>query len=390
MTYKWTDSNGTTDIFKVGFCSSRTRSGEAYFGNALYRFKNAYPNLDAYYGINAVKLSSQTKASFIFEADDTLYGNITTKGSGGTLTIETEQVKFIDPGGSAISISGVFYSSHTAGVTIVNNFPDSYKLLTKVTDASINYYKTNFHSGDLFTLNYICNLDFTNILDYCKRYRINIYVDEASKKLVFTRHLFDDYTITDFTDKIDKSTFEVSPVTFDKKYLLFSYADSDTQIGTSYKNIYKYPYGAKKLSTEYNFNTDSKTFFNKSTETILYSPTYLEWYNISAFTPKLIFWVRNNRYIECRDESGKTKDINGSYFYPVKTKIDKGTGFFVTDDTDKMKLLNKYYYNNYHLTSNSSITDYWTQPELVLQVDGALPKQYFTCLFTKPMKNYVA
>ncbi len=387
VTYKWTDSNGTTDVLKVGFCSSKTLSTQPEWGNALFRFKEAYPNLDAYYGVDEVKLSSQTSVTLTLEAVDTLYGSITTKGSGGTLHIEVEQVRYYDPGGEDLSNNGVFYSAYQISDSKTVSYPSTYTMSALKTDASIYYYKTNFRSGDSFTLNDICNFDFSNILDYCKRYRINIYIDELNKKLIFTRHLFDDYTIEDFSDKIDATTFEVSPVTFDMKYLLFSYADSDTQIGTSYKNKYNYPYGTKRITTDYNFGTESKTLFEKSKESILYSPSYIAWNNL--FAGKLIFQVRNNNFIECRDEDGKTKDISGAYFYPAKKKIDTGLTFFVSDDTDKMRLLNKYYYNGTY-DNRCILTNYWTQPELVLQIEGALPIQYHTCLFTKPAQSYVA
>ena len=252
--------------------------------------------------------------------------------------------------------------------------------------------KTLFRSNSAFTLNDICNFDFTNILDYCKRFRILIYADSVKKKLVFTRSYFDDYTITDMTDKIDKSnTFDIETPIFDDKYVLFGYKQNDTLLGSGYKNMNTYAYGAKRLDTNYQFNTDTTTLFEKTPETILYSPTYLYWgellENAFAKRDKLVFWLYNNNYLECRDSSGKTVDMSGAYFYPVKTKIDRYWVVRVTDDSDNMRLADSYY--NYSNPTGDT-TDYWTSPELVLQIEGAYPKVYHTCLFEKPKKNYTS
>lgn len=257
--------------------------------------------------------------------------------------------------------------------------------------SSIYWYKTLFRSNSYFTFNNICNFDFTNILDYCKRYRIDIYADELNKKLVFTKSYFDDYTITDMTSKIDASTFDISTTTFDTKYVLFGYKQNDTMIGSGYKNIYKYAYGAKRLDTDYNFNTETTTLFEKTPETILYTPTYLYWgellENASIKRDKLNFWVYNNNYLECRDSSGKTIDVSGAYFFPTKTKIDRYWVVTVNDDSKNQIYADKYY--NYKQTVGL-ITSYWTSPELVKRVDLIEPAAYFTCLFTKPKKNYTA
>lgn len=258
-------------------------------------------------------------------------------------------------------------------------------------NSTVFWYKTLFRTNDYFTLNDICNLDFTNILDYCKRYRINIYVDEFNKKLVFNKSFFDDYTIADMTSKLDVSTFDISTTTFDVKYVLFGYKQNDTMIGSGYKNMYKYAYGAKRLDTDYNFNNETTTLFEKTPETILYTPAYLYWgellENVSIKRDNLVFRVYNNNYLECRDSSGKTIDVSGAYFFPTKTKIDRYWVVRVTDDSDNMRKTDNYY--NYKNPTGDT-TNYWTSPELVKRVDLIEPAKYFTCLFTKPKKNYTS
>lgn len=180
--------------------------------------------------------------------------------------------------------------------------------------------------------------------------------------------------------------------TFDYKYVNFGYNETDSLLGTSYKNVYaSYPYGAKRLITNYQFNDETKTLFENSKETILYSPSYLYWGDIYAKSinkdHNLSFWLYNNNFIECRDSDSKTLDISNAYFYPSKHKIDTGYSIYITDDSTNQQLLDTYYNYSY---STGSRSVYWTQPELVLQISGAWPYRYHTCLFEKPKNNYTA
>lgn len=318
--------------------------------------------------------------------------NIKLPSYNGKLTVEFSPLI----NGTDTTYNGnIFYVTYKSGSTIgsqiytANTGALQSKVIVESTD--LYWYKTYFRSGSKFTLNDICNLDFSNILDYCKRYRIHIYVDEISKILHFTRSYFNDYSIKDMSDKIDKTTFDIQTTTFDSKYILFDYSDDETCLGKSYNEIYDYHYGAKRINTNYNFNTETTTLFETSKETILYSPSYLYWGDLvenSIMKKKsLNFWIYNNNFLECRDESGNTTDISGAYIFPTKKKIDRHWVVTVTDDSDKMSQTDTYY--NYKQTTGM-VVEYWTSPELVKQTTDIIPVQYYTCLFTKPNKNYTA
>lgn len=387
VSYSVTDDIGTTKLFSIGFCSDKE--------NATTSMIQARPDIDKVYGIADVSGSSHSDTlSLNLTTGETVYGTASTKGNSPKISIKFEYITF-NNSGQVLSDKykwQCLYSKSSDG-TDYNVYPASFVLSGGQMTSSIIFYKTLFHTDDLFTLNDICNFDFTNILDYCKRYRINIYADELNKKLVFTRNYFKDYTITDWTDKIDRSsTFDIQTTTFDNKYVLFGYKEPETLLGSQYKNIYKYASGAKRLDTNYNFNTETTTLFEKSTETILYTPTYIYWGDMilqttPAHPSTLPFWVYNNNYLECRDDSGKTKDISGAYFFPTKKKIDYYWGVFINDDSKQQKLLDKYY--NYR-DSVGVYTSYWTSPELVKATTDIMPVHYYTCLFTKPKKNYTA
>lgn len=246
--YYWTDTNGTTEFLNVGFCKAAT-SGQTGYNDPLTAFKKRY-DLDAYYAISNTAVpaggSSTTTVDFSFQADSNLYGYVTTRGSAGQITAKFEFVRFSYYDGATYTIpaGSVLKVTRSASTTT----PASFTLYSKQTDAQVTYYKTFYRSGDQFTLNDICNLTFDNILDYCKRFRIFIFVDEANKKLIFQRA--SKYFSTNaafYAQTIDRSTqFDIEPVTFDKHYLTFGYSEPNSLLGESYKNMYaSYPYGAK-------------------------------------------------------------------------------------------------------------------------------------------------
>ena len=380
VTYKSTDSVGTTTLFRVGFCSDSN-------SNALKYLQQFY-NLDYYQTISDVSVSDNI-AKLVLSINDDVYGVTRTKGSDTVLSVEFDYVMYNT---TNIMTNWGIYSPIYEATDIEYSYLANFTLLNTNLDTSLIYYKTLFRSNDEFTLNDICNFDFTNILDYCKRFRINIYVDELNKKLVFTTHYFTNYDIVDKTNDVDRSTqFDIEVPSFDHKYVNFGYKESDSLIGSSYKKVYaSYPYGAKRLQTRYQFNDDVKTLFEKSFETILYSPAYLYWQDLYAKsidkTYPLSFWTYNNKFLECRDSDNKTLDCSFAYFFPTKTKIDvESSVVYITDDSNKQKLLNTYY--NY-LSGTGSLTSYWTSPELVIRVPQVYPYKYHTCLFEKPKTNY--
>ena len=106
-------------------------------------------------------------------------------------------------------------------------------------------------SNSEFTLNDLWNNDyniFEEIIRYCKMYRISISVDELNKKIVFKpfNKYFENYTVEDWTDKVDKSKdYTITPITFENKYVLFDYKDSETKLGKEYKEKYGVNYGER-------------------------------------------------------------------------------------------------------------------------------------------------
>ena len=120
---------------------------------------------------------------------------------------------------------------------------------------TVNVITGRHRSNTYFTLNTLWNNEhnlFDEILRYCKMYRIGIFVNEYEKKIMFKPYTkyFEEYTVVDWTDKVDKSKdYIIKPVTFDNKYVLFNYDDSKTNLGVMYKEKYGFNYGDYRLTT---------------------------------------------------------------------------------------------------------------------------------------------
>ena len=266
------------------------------------------------------------------------------------------------------------------------SFPDRYaktqSLIISEGD-DFTWQKVFFRSNDSFTLNDICNLDFSNILDWCKRYRIDIKVDELYKKIIFSNKV-SDISIIDKTADIDISnTFDISPITFDKRYVLFDYNDTETKLSQLYVDTYGLQYGAKKITTNYSFNAEEEKLFEKTTPSILYTPSYIYWDDIKTYPANITYNTYKNIFIDLRDKDGNTTKSSNMYFYPQKTAIAGKTSVFISDDTELMRRTNTYCYIDPSSSYMPYInTTYWTEPNLIDYTNTAC------CLFEKPVKNY--
>jgi hypothetical protein len=182
----------------------------------------------------------------------------TTPPSGHIITFYSET-------GSSHAATNVFYIAQT--IDIESNTTTN----------------TLFRSGSIITLNDFCDLKFDDIIKYCKLHHISIDIDYVQKQINFRKDIFLNYTITDYTDKVDKSNdFSVKPIIFEHHRLLFNYKESESLLNTTYNNNYGVTYGSKSIITNYDFDNEEQKLFEDLTTTIPYSPSLLEWfYNLN-------------------------------------------------------------------------------------------------------------
>lgn len=285
-----------------------------------------------------------------------------------------QYVPFVQEDGSSTSGTSPIYLP-----TIYLNNTASYKDFI-LTDEKRSYSK--------FTLNDLWNKDynlFNEILKYCKMYRIVIYTDDYNKKIIFKPFVkyFENYTITDWTEKIDKSKdFIITPITFENKYVSFNYKDSETELGKGYKEKYGINYGDYKLTTDYNFNSNTNNLFQDITPSIVNTDNLLPWNTL--INNRIIYSFPNEISVYNQDKDKKQVNLFGAWYFH------NGKELFNTEE--KLNLTLPYISDDSNLQQNTS-TYFYTSLQ-----DDMIASYYYTkldtvrndniCLFNIPKENY--
>jgi hypothetical protein len=229
---------------------------------------------------------------------------------------------------------------------------------------------------------------FSEIMKYCKMYRISITVDEYSKKIKFQPMVkyFTNYTISDWTDKIDKSKdFVIMPITFDNKYIVFGYKDSDASLCKTYKEKYGVNYGDYRLLTDYNFNSETKNLFEDITPSITNTDNILSWTNLND-EHRIIYSFPPEIYVYNKDEDNKQVDIFGAYyFHNGLSEFSTEANLFLrsvylSDDTSFQRGNNTFFYAQ--SGSTNDMINVLTYPKLDIVCDNNL------CVFNTPKENF--
>lgn len=217
------------------------------------------------------------------------------------------------------------------------------------------YYITNNRSDSLLTLNEMWDNQynvFGEILKYCKMFNILIEVNEIDKQIVFTQkaNYFKNYTVEDWTNRVDYKTFNITPQVADYRYFGFNYKPSELDLLKIYREKYNAEYGEVKYFAEYEFNNDTKDVVNDIAHTTLVSPSLVFW---SDLYDKLLlqYSVPEENYILNYDKENKHKSTFGSlFFYNGIKEFDLSLSEripLITDDTDLMKQKQEYCYSQY-------------------------------------------
>lgn len=247
----------------------------------------------------------------------------------------------------------IFYDVDSpSGGDIMRVFPNVLTIQVSPTNVTVTA-GNNKRSKSKFTLNDLWNNEFhlfDTIVNYCKRFRIGIFCDDVEKKIIFKplSTYFNEYSILDWTDKLDMSkTYHIQPITFENKYLLFNYEKSDLALNKLYNEKFGKNFGEFKLVTEYEFNTSEKKLFDKSNVVIASTDTCLSWENIYT-DMSIVYILPAEITISNKDKDNKNISIFGSAaFYKGISKFDTTSNLRsvkITDDTDLQIFTQTYFY----------------------------------------------
>lgn len=281
--------------------------------------------------------------------------------------------------------------SYTSTDPMTNGLGDEgYTYYSETTYLDVNLASGAFRTGVHFTLNDLWDNSynlFEQILNYCKMYRILIFVDEVSKKLKFIRatKYFQTYKISDWSNKLDLSKdYVITPVTFENKYVIFNYNDNKTKLGERYKETWGVNYGDKRLITQYNFNEEKKNLFDKKiTASITNTDFSLSWTNLNNYNI-ISYSLPAEIFPYSKDKDNKSVNNFGAFFFHNgKRNFDttpalRMRSVSVSDDTLFQQSNDTYYYSQ-----SQDETEVATYPALDIIYDNEK-----LCLFNTPMENY--
>lgn len=234
---------------------------------------------------------------------------------------------------------------------------------------------------------------FNVILQYTKMFGLIWKPNYTDKTIdIMTRQTyFKDYSIDDWTDKIDKSKgMTIEPVSFNSKYVTFNYDDVDGYRYSGYKNKYGVDYGEKKLKTKYNFDTKETNLFKEkigpSSISCKSFTTYADLTSWDTLT-KLPTEPSEVNFIDCENEDQTSSiSLNNWYFRLPNKDV---TGSYMISDISPMELADgKYYWVN-NVTANGQVGEYTQSlPQFSPVFKSDIQGQVVGCLFNCPNEDY--
>lgn len=283
----------------------------------------------------------------------------------------------------------------------------TYEGVSTGTALTFNVIEGKKRSFDYFTLNDLWDRDvkpFDFLLRYCKMFGLLFKLNVFDKTITIMHRTkyFSNYTVEDWTDKLDLSQdYELKPSSYEHKYMVFNYEESDVANAQSYKEKYGVEYGSIKVDTSYAFDNESEDLFEGLKTSLTYTPTILMHENMQE--QHFVFNGLSDVLINVNDDDNAAiEDLFGQfYFYAGQTYWDNNVNLpYLSDDTPVMNIQGDYMYvQKYYRERNTEytvVTNMYSKLDVNLQkviVPPGAPqelwKRYnYLCLFNKPQETY--
>ena len=123
------------------------------------------------------------------------------------------------------------------------------------------------YTGAFITKNMLLDTDYSPcdfLLSYAKLFGLYFVKDPVEKIIhILTRaNFFNRNSITDITDYIDRTSVEITPLSFDHKWYNWGLTAVDSEYENLYNSAYGKKYGDMDVDTGFEFNTEEKKVLN--------------------------------------------------------------------------------------------------------------------------------
>lgn len=296
--------------------------------------------------------------------------------------------------GSYATFSILVYGVNNNDLVNINGKDISSNVTTSITNSTVNVsdYST-LGSGAKASLKEVWNDEYSFldvILNYCRMFRIGVRVDTINKQIIFEPlvEYFKKYKVLDWSDKLHKELdFTIQPITFDNKYVLFNYDNTDVELGKQYLQETGVNYGSKRLVTDYNFDEKSTELFKGLKPSIVYSPTVMTWGNV--YNGNVINTLVKNIFVNNVDKEGKEVDVFGQFYFQSKKQTFDSSISSVNISDDTLLQIEKgipAYSNVLNVIQNIREVPLLDVISTVTTKDNEEVK--LCCLFNTPTKNF--
>lgn len=123
------------------------------------------------------------------------------------------------------------------------------------------------YTGAFITKNMLLDTDYSPLdflTSYAKLFGLYFVKDPVEKKVsILTRaNFFNRESITDISEYVDRTSVDITPLSFDSKWYNWGLEPIDSEFESQYESAYGKEYGNMDVNTGYEFNTEEKDVLN--------------------------------------------------------------------------------------------------------------------------------
>lgn len=241
---------------------------------------------------------------------------------------------------------------------------------------------------------------FNVILQYTKMFGLIWDIDYSEHKIyVKTKHTyFENYTIEDWSNNIDiTNEYKLEIPLFNTKYIDMNYDETDGYRYSGYFNKYNSVYGSKRLSTDYDFNNESKNLISDIKPSCSSNRVYIPFSSIYNWNLSNVIPSQTDPVIRMEEsDEDDSSAISGCNWYlrGVNKSVSK---YYITKDSQLQTSEERCYYSKEWLDSldSSSLSLYarsfTSLPQFNIvysQDDDQFIKNSVGCIINKPNEDY--
>lgn len=242
--------------------------------------------------------------------------------------------KYMSKGGSS---DRAWYMWDNLGLDSINTSLVNFEIVSLNNSKNDLTFKSNIATDTLITVKNLFDSEMTAkqfLLEYCRLFGLYFDVNKLSKHVtITTRTNYYKGSLDKHWDKYlcSDKPFELQPIVFDSKYLLFNYKDDNkSEYNKQYKEAHKEVYGTQVVDTGYEFNDNKEEVYKTSI------------FNSLAMCEQYVLPANGGLTLPCMFEySGKDRkavDVSNCLIFDTKRRIRMSdtTKYNITDDTAKM------------------------------------------------------